>query len=417
MNREQVNHPSLIETNMKNMTLSTTFGRCAVIAVLAFGALLTGCATSPYTNNEGSTRVARYTNKGKALTITANGLTEKAVGLYMSGLDLQTDASTIINRGDAFSVRLLSAFICDFRESSNFSDITAKSNNGATPCRGGDSNGGQHAGTRGEIAIVANVGERRDSVGGLTFDPSNVKNGRVIYYNEDVRETGQLINALNLPVYGPKTYDGKPFYMDWSVLELDNKENAAARKLLKQLADVGTLPAAPYTPVLKLLNTLGGALIDANGDDLEMRYQMETDPTLDCDNLNNPKNTKNPKIDRTCENLTVHRMPLREGYYAFVRSENRSEYPDLSGIEVCKELGVLCAGDSKQPWRDKTWLLVRVAREDNDAALAQDTAQNLAELMDSLNANNSLISNGTISGVPDAVKAVLEKAIKTRKTK
>ena len=394
---------------MKNMALSTASGRCAVIAVFAFGALLTGCATSPYTNNEGSTHVARYTNKDKALTITANGLTEKAVGLYMSGLDLQKGASTIINRGDAFSVRLLSAFICDFRESSNFSDITAKSNNGATPCRGGDSNGGQHAGTRGEIAIVANVGERRDSVGGLTFDPSNVKNGRVIYYNEDVRETGQLINALNLPVYGPKTYEGKPFYMDWSVLELDNKENAAARKLLKQLADVGTLPAAPYTPVLKLLNSLGGALIDANGDDLEMRYQMETDPTLDCSNLNNPKYRKN---DHTCEKLTVHRMPLREGYYAFVRSENRSEHPVLSGIEVCEELGVLCAGDSKQPWREKTWLLVRVAREDNDAALAQDTAQNLAGLMDSLNANSSLIGNEALGEIPNAVKSVLDKAMK-----
>ncbi|MGL6011286.1 MAG: hypothetical protein ACRC0J_07210, partial [Shewanella oncorhynchi] len=72
----------------------------------------------------------------------------------------------------------------------------------------------------------------------------------------DVRETGQLINALNLPVYGPKLYDGKPFFMDWSVIELDNKENSAARNLLKQLADVGSLAAAPYTPVLKLLNTL-----------------------------------------------------------------------------------------------------------------------------------------------------------------
>ena len=393
-------------------TISTKIGGRVAIATLAIVIFLTGCATGPYTYNEGSTRVVGYTNKVQA----KEEKPAKSIGLYMVGSELSKDTEkTIIKPNDAFSVRLLSAFICDFRELSNPTDSAAISNRGATPCPGGD--GGQHAGVRGEIVIVANVGERSRDGGGLTFDPSNVKNGRVIYYNEDVRETGQLINALNLPVYGPKTYGGKPFYMDWSVLELDNKENAAARKLLKQLADVGTLPAAPYTPVLKLLNTLGGALIDANGDDLEMRYQMETDPTLDCDNLNNPKNTKNPKIDRTCENLTVHRMPLREGYYAFVRSENRSEYPDLSGIEVCKELGVLCAGDSKQPWRDKTWLLVRVAREDNDAALAQDTAQNLAELMDSLNANNSLISNGTISGVPDAVKAVLEKAIKTRKTK
>lgn len=376
-------------------TISTKIGGRVAIATLAIVIFLTGCATGPYTYNEGSTRVVGYTNKVQA----KGEKPAKTVGLYMVGSELSKDTEkTIIKPNDAFSVRLLSAFICDFRELSNPADSAALSNRGATPCGGGD--GGQHAGVRGEIVIVANVGERRDG-GGLTFDPSNVKNGRVIYYNEDVRETGQLINALNLPVYGPKTYGGKPFYMDWSVLELDNKENAAARKLLKQLADAGAAPAAPYTPVLKLLNTLGGALIDANGDDLEMRYQMEMDSTLDCNKLGN---------SHDCNDLAVHRMPLREGYYAFIRSENRSEFPNLDAVNVCEETGVLCTGKDK-PWRENTWLLVRVAREDTNAALAQDTAQTLAELMGSFNANSSLISNGAISAVPDEVKAVMENAI------
>lgn len=376
---------------MQKISCSTTDGCRAAITSIVIAMALTGCATGPVTYNEGSTRVVGYTNKDPA----------KAVGLYMAGSDLlKKSEKTIINPKDAFSIRLLSAFICDFRELSNPADIAAISNRGATSCSGGD--GGQHAGTRGEIAIVANVGERSNS-GGLTFDPSNVKNGRVIYYNEDVRETGQLINALNLPVYGPKTYGGKPFYIDLAILELDNKENAAARKLLKQLADVGTLPAAPNTPILKLLNTLGGALIDANGDDLEMRYQMETDSKLDCDKLEG---------GHSCSDLAVHRMPLREGYYAFIRSENRSDFfdPKQAGIEICENLGVLCV--DKKPWREKTWLLVRVAREDKDAAIAQDAAQTLAELMDSLNANNSLISDATFSGLADELKAVLEKARK-----
>ena len=376
-------------------TISTKIGGRVAIATLAIVIFLTGCATGPYTYNEGSTRVVGYTNKVQA----KEEKPAKSIGLYMVGSELSKDTEkTIIKPNDAFSVRLLSAFICDFRELSNPTDSAAISNRGATPCRGGD--GGQHAGVRGEIVIVANVGERSRDGGGLTFDPSNVKNGRVIYYNEDVRETGQLINALNLPVYGPKTYGGKPFYMDWSVLELDNKENAAARKLLKQLADAGAAPAAPYTPVLKLLNTLGGALIDANGDDLEMRYQMEMDSTLDCNKLGN---------GHDCNDLAVHRMPLREGYYAFIRSENRSEFPNLDAVNVCEESGVLCS--KGKPWRENTWLLVRVAREDTNAALAQDTAQTLAGLMDSFNANSSLISNGAISAVAEEVKAVMENAI------
>ena len=102
-------------------------------------------------------------------------------------------------------------------------------------------------------------------------------------------------------------------------------------------------------------------------------------------------------------------MPLREGYYAFIRSENRSEFPNLDAVNVCEESGVLCS--KGKPWRENTWLLVRVAREDTNAALAQDTAQTLAGLMDSFNANSSLISNGANSAVAEEVKAVMENAI------
>jgi hypothetical protein len=387
--REEIMSNNLLQSMQQNYPKLTFLARqIAVFTVAAMALGISGCATSQYTYNEGSTRLAAYTEKSN-----------RATGLYLSSSDLQKSENDIIEIGAAFSVRLLSAFICDFRETSMPADVIAKSNKGAPPCPGGD--GGQHSGTRGEIAIVANVGERKASAG-LTFDPAGIKSGRVIYYNEDVRETGQLINAMNLPVYGPKTYDGKPFYMDWSVLELDNKENAAARKLLKQLADVGAMPAAPYTPVLKLLNSLGGALIDANGDDLEMRYQMETDPTRDCSGGN-------------CNNMSVRRMPLREGYYAFIRNENRSTDTNLNGVTVCEGLGVLCM--EEKPWREKTWLLVRVAREDKAAATAQDNAQNLAGLLDALNANSTLVGPEAQTAISEAIKNILDSAIKARTQK
>ncbi|MGL4604301.1 MAG: hypothetical protein ACRCU9_09145, partial [Iodobacter sp.] len=112
---------------------------------------LTGCASSSYSINEGSTHAAIYTKGAKSVT---------SQGLYIAGsaLDSEGTIETIIKREDAFSVRLLSAFICDFRENSSFLDMVDSGNKNAIPCSGGD--GGQHGGTRGEIAIIANVGER-----------------------------------------------------------------------------------------------------------------------------------------------------------------------------------------------------------------------------------------------------------------
>ncbi|MGL6011285.1 MAG: hypothetical protein ACRC0J_07205 [Shewanella oncorhynchi] len=149
-------------------------------------------------------------------------------------------------------------------------------------------------------------------------------------------------------------------------------------------------------------------MIDANSDDLQMHFQLETDPTLDCGKI----------TAKTCNSLGVHRMPLREGYYVFIRNEDRSALNDLTHIRICKEQGILCTdAPLPTPWREKTWLLVRVAREDSDAALAQETAQNLAGLLDALNANRSLIGNDAMLGVPDAIKALLDNAIKVKAVK
>lgn len=360
--------------------------RIALFSMTAVVLGLSGCATSPYTYNEGSTRIAAYTAKNNMAG---------SIALYLSNVDSQNN-DNIIQKQQAFSVHLLSAHICDFQEAATPTELVAKT---AFPCPGG--NGRQNSGTRGEIAIVVNIGERQQS-GGLTFDPATIKSGRVIYYNEDVRQTGQLINAINLPVYGPKTYKGNPFYMDWAILELDNKENIAARKLLKQLADAGAVPAAPYTPVLKLLNALGGALIDANGDDVEMRYQMETDSARDCSG-------------GKCSNMGVGRMPLREGYYAFIRNENRSDNVDTTNISICVELGVLCRDGN--PWREKTWLLVRIAREDEATATAQDSAQNLAGLLDAFNTNSTYFGVETLKSITEAIKDILTSTIKAQSAK
>jgi hypothetical protein len=290
-------------------------------------------------------------------------------------LPLQKDPAPI-SKGEAISVKLTAAYICDFRESIKARDWFSSSNAGAEPCAGGDGNVNDFGGaqnTRGEIAILANVGERTTTTG-LTFNPADIqRNGRVVYYNEDVRESGQLINALNIPLYGPKSYEGGTFFMDLAIMELDNDENEQGRQLLQELAKVGSAAYAPGTPVLNLLNTLGGALLGANGDDVELRYQMEFDPTYIGNTLADSQTVMAPRTSRA---------PLREGYYAIVRMERRDTLPDFESLKITEgnhspyisdPAGVLFKGGS--------WLLIRVAREDHSQAAPQDFATKLTDVL------------------------------------
>lgn len=334
---------------------------------------LAGC-TQCLHHNEGATQIA-HSPDGKHI---------RSIFIPDPGRNPRANDHPI-EKGEAFSIKLISAYICDFRESSDPKDWLSRSNAGALPCEGGDGNTslpGFANYTRGEIAIIVNAGERNDGVTGLTFNPADIqRNGRIVYYNEDIRESGQLINALNIPVYGPKTYEGGSFFMDWAILELDNDESAQSRQLLQELAKIGSAAYAPGTPVLNLLNTLGGAMLGANGDDVELRYQVEFDP---------PYSGLTKKGSTTARKRLTHHAPLREGYYVIVREENRNQLPPFEKLRVSQGkynplLGIKDAPD--QPYRlykDRSWLLVRVSREDHDQALTQDTSAKAAQFLEQL---------------------------------
>lgn len=349
------------------------------IVILFVLQLLCACA-SKQSYNEGTTRVGYF-----------KPIEAKPVGVFIAASDSKSD---IIAPQDAFSIRLLSAYICDFREDRSWGDRLTSSNKNTDdrpdkpiPCKGGDGN--QEQNTRGEIAIVANLGERKESIG-LSFDPNEIKkSGRVIYYNEDVRETGQLINALNLPVYGPKTYSGDSFFMDWSILELDTEESSAARATIKRLAELGGLAYPPGAPILNVLNNIGSAMLANNGDDVEMRFQMEFDPYVACSNLGCPKFP------------TVHRNQLREGYFALLRGELRGTLPPMESLTVCKDSGMLCSG--KVPYREGSWLLLRISREDPARAKGQDATSSLSILLDAL----GKADQPDIEGVKKAIEEAL----------
>lgn len=340
-----------------------------IVVKIAMTSLLlgtVGCSGIHY--NEGASRLnATYTDKQ---------LLHPLFSKTTSGHSGQIAA------GEAMSVNLVSAHICDFREVSlaGFAtgEMFSRSNSKSRICRndgpplGRDVSSAKRR-TRGEILIVAHAGELSED-NGLSFDAAKLRDtGRVIYYNADVRESGQLINALNIPVYGPLLYAGGRFALDLTVLELDNEENAQVKGLLEKLAAIGkTVSASTNGALIDALNTLGGTLISGNGDDVELRYQAVYDlPSADSGSV-------------------VHRMPLTEGYLALVREEHRSELPKWTEICIDKEEGLIRHktddNSCKQGdvYRNRTWLLLRVAKEDKASRAVQKAivAETVGQFLD-----------------------------------
>ncbi len=347
--------------------------------------LLNGCANDFL--NEGAMRVR--------LTPVPNSPINK--GIYFKPANIKFSS---IKKGEHFSVSLLSAHICDFREGQGLDLFSFDDSNSSKTPNGSNSSGCTNGGlkqsknkdriTRGEIAVIANIGETSSTKSLSTNSTNSNTKGRVIYYGDDVRESGQLINAINLPIYGPKKYNGKNFIFELWMLELDNDENKQVKDLLKSLADLGGKAYPPSAPVLGVLNTLGNAFLSGNQDDVEARFQMRFDVSPPADSR-------------------IHRLPLAEGYYAFVREENRNLNPEWNKFSINESLGELCKANTSgsciegidNTYRDRTWFLVRVARESAESALDIEYGEKLSEFLKTLDSSSSVNISKTRSALKE----------------
>jgi len=369
------------------------------LGILSVLVMLVGCNSAFL--NEGSTRVR------VAMEPTPPN-TQDFKAIYFMPTD-KTVQDSRIEKDQHFSITLLSAHICDFREMRGLDIFTFDDSNKTKDDKNsGCTNGGvrPHSRTdrvtRGEITLIANVGESNNKR--LTMNPADAKkNGRVIYYNDDIRESGQLINALNLPIYGPKKYTGKNFIFELWMMELDKNENQRMKSLLSSLAGMGAKAYPPSAAILSVLNNLGGALLSGKSDDIEARIQMRFD-------VSPPKNPASK----------VARLPLMEGYYAFVREENRDLNPKWSTFAINKDLGVLCKADAstykceegdQTTYRERTWFLVRIARESKEAALDMEYGEQLSTFLnriDQLQADENKIVKQELENLKEKLNKLMK---------
>ena len=330
--------------------------RAFTSAFVLGGLLLTGCGSFL---NEGSVRLGAAA--GVNNTPGDNVVTDV---IYRPS----SDEAGALKPGQDVYVTLLSGYICDFREFGGVLNLASSSNLESERC---NNDAGplnlQGQGTRGEIVVLAGF-QFRDGSANQPDTPEE----RVIYYNDDVRETGQLLNFANLPVYGPAPVKDASARLRVSILELDKAESEQQAALLNTLAQVGSTFASPmYGAVIGVLGKIGEGLIRSNDDDREMAFDAGFDPT----------NAESK----------VHRHLLREGYLVLMRRERRSDTDHFEKIRVCPDRGVIIHTDSladcdaaKQTggyYAESTWLLLRVSQERPEVADAEltRTLQQLTE--------------------------------------
>ncbi len=365
-----------------------------IVAILVLN-LIGGCGAHL---NEGQVRVGtgNLADSGKSV--------QAATDVVFLSSDASSDS--FINPGDDFQITLVSAHICDFREIGSLGNAFASTNIGTENCAGGLTQG---RASRGEIVILGGF-HFRGSESGQADEPVE----RVIFFSDDVRETGQLLNFINLPLYGPTAAKFAAGRMKLSILELDQAEAEQQAAFLGQLAQVGATFSSPAQgPVIGALASIGEAFLKSNKDDRELAFSMGFDPT----------NARSSFYDKSI----VHRLPLKEGYLAVVRRESRSSVdhfnPGDEAINICPERGLLVTGSdcsNDQYYADSTWLLLRISREDPEvvnaqltktakdliAALSSDdqitqqatAVQNLASAIKSLRANTGAASGSTGDG-------------------
>jgi hypothetical protein len=170
--------------------------------------------------------------------------------------ELTAEQLPIVQKGQIISVYLQQAYIKDFSERGE--GLWEKLW------------GGTFGSKRGEIAIVARVAEL-DNNNDFDFTAAGRDRGRLIYYSEGV-QPGQYLNFSQLPIYGPIEYTGKPLVMEFYIIELDVKENTEISGMLSAAAGLGAVAYPPASPILKVLDTIGGGLLKANKNDLEFKY-------------------------------------------------------------------------------------------------------------------------------------------------
>ena len=251
-------------------------------------------------------------------------------------------------KGDSLSLHLRSAFISNFSENILTPYITKAFTR-------------QWGETVGEVAIVANAFEEKN---GKELDFGNMKEGRVVFYSDDVHK-GQFLNFDNMPIYGPLKYDGAPFAFRIAIFELD-VISEQAKAMLNTVALAGSTAYPPASPVLEILNGIGSTFYDGDQTDIEFRYTMV--------------------LDHKGGSKTVNHLKLEVGNYVLIRVEDRNTYVPWDKLVLNENESMLYRKDKDgkpAPYTENTYLVVEINKNVSGTSveLAENNFSNLIAVL------------------------------------
>lgn len=282
---------------------------------------------------------------------------------------------------------------------------------------------------RGEIAVIVRAFELKD---GETLDwrKSAVKGkGRLVYYSEDVRTGGHMLNGSMLPVYGPITYGGNPVVVELTVLELDVGEAQQTKALLSALATLGSKAYAPASPILETLDTLGSELLSGEQDDIEMRYVFMLLPEGGHSSTTYPKVEvgdyvlvrQSPRVRRWWWDEWIKNKGIIQGFAPIPWED--LDYDPLNGRLICKEdddpndkedeNNKPCNRRSDREYREKTYAVFNV--NSGIPSVGLDTAQLFSEFQ--AEAEQEVSKAGTIEALSGSIDKFKEQAEATNERK
>lgn len=291
--------------------------------------------------------------------------------IELKGKYFDTDAAEamdVMAPNDTLAIRVLQAYVCDFSEASvrEYLWIFERLSPAYTQCRRSNAIfNDSYQETRGEIAVVAEAFEQGDQRLEFQAGIEATEKGRLIYFGEDVRETGQFLNLTNIPLYGPTAYAGKPFVIRLSVVELDDTENKQLSSTIEQLAQLGQKAYPPGSDILGLLNGLGKAFLSGSQDDLEFDYLIVFDGH---------------------GGTTSSHAPLAVGTYVLVRKEDRNRPFPWDEVKLERQSGrLICVNKNEkigcyekdEEFRGETYFSLKVTK--NEPALENEDFQKFSE--------------------------------------
>ena len=239
-----------------------------------------------------------------------------------------SDGNNTIPVGALLSVHLKTVFIKEFYEAID-ADRFKRS-----------------AGKNGEIAILVNADEAGSK--SVNIDFVNNNDEKVIYYSDDVEEN-QFLNFYNLPIYGPSKYNGNPFLLKLTILELDIVRDST-KKAVKHVANLSSKSYPQAAPVMQLLNKMGQLLLKGDKNDVGFEYVMVLDHKKGLDN-------------------NMSHFALESGNYIFIREEDRNNETKWNEIFFDSKTSRLYKdSDLKNLYKDNTYLVIEVNKNVSTSA-------------------------------------------------